>query len=124
MASQLRNFADIIGKHGLLLPSRRLIAVRSFSSCSPDFAGGKFRERQGKARDSLEYGPLTDLPDWTYLDGTAPPLSRKQLQRHKNRIETSSRVVTFLKEINAAKAASSRKKKDNEQAKSDNSNIS
>merc|ERR1712189_35590 len=92
------------------IASRYWLPKRDFTCCMPALAGQKFRISQGKARDSLQYGPLTDLPDWTYLDGTLPPISRSKVARQKNRIEVSNRVVTFLKDMNAAKAKSHLKK--------------
>ncbi|XP_065065017.1 large ribosomal subunit protein mL52-like [Rhopilema esculentum] len=85
-------------------------ATRQFSLTSQILAGGAFRRKQGKAEDSLAYGPLTDTPDWTYLDGSVPPLSKRQLDRQKKRIETANRVVTILKQINEAKKKSQDKK--------------
>ena len=44
-------------------------------------AGGRWRERLGESCNASEYGPLVDVPDWSYLDGTPAPLSKGEIRR-------------------------------------------
>nr|XP_023477780.1 39S ribosomal protein L52, mitochondrial isoform X5 [Equus caballus] len=68
--------------------------------CSPAArAGSQWRVHQGLAANPSGYGPLTELPDWSYADGRpAPPMKgqlRRQAQREKFAVsETSGTAVT------------------------------
>eukprot|EP01147_Barroeca_monosierra_P009413 gene9412-1658_t len=71
------------------LPARGL---HSSHSCA---AGQKVRIRKGQARSGTEHGSLTDLPDWSYLDGDQAfakltPAQKKRIrqqERHQDRIQ-------------------------------------
>jgi len=43
-------------------------------------AGQKLRQAQGIARCGNEDGPIHDLPDWHFKDGTPAPESEKRLK--------------------------------------------
>uniref|UniRef100_A0A665V432 Large ribosomal subunit protein mL52 n=1 Tax=Echeneis naucrates TaxID=173247 RepID=A0A665V432_ECHNA len=55
-------------------------------------AGEKWRKQHGLARSGTEYGPLTDLPDWSYADGRPAPPMKGHLRRRQEREVTA---VTF-----------------------------
>ncbi|XP_047393859.1 39S ribosomal protein L52, mitochondrial isoform X4 [Sciurus carolinensis] len=62
-------------------------------------AGSQWRLQQGLAANPSGYGPLTELPDWSYADGRpAPPMKgqlRRKTQREKFAVsETSCTAVT------------------------------
>ncbi|XP_073924506.1 large ribosomal subunit protein mL52 isoform X6 [Castor canadensis] len=62
-------------------------------------AGSHWRLRQGMAASPSGYGPLTELPDWSFADGRpAPPMKgqlRRKAQREKFAVsETSCTAVT------------------------------
>ncbi|XP_060063107.1 large ribosomal subunit protein mL52-like [Ylistrum balloti] len=67
--------------------------------------GGEWRIKQGKAMDGLTYGPLTDLPDYTYLDGRPTPLSKGQLRRREMNKEMAKNAMKMLKELDLTKTA-------------------
>ncbi|XP_037358931.1 39S ribosomal protein L52, mitochondrial isoform X5 [Talpa occidentalis] len=76
-----------------------LSSVRRLHCCAAARAGSPWRLQQGLAPNPSGYGPLTELPDWSYADGRpAPPMKgqlRRKAQREKFAVsETSSIAVT------------------------------
>ncbi|XP_078336771.1 large ribosomal subunit protein mL52-like [Crassostrea virginica] len=65
--------------------------------------GAKWRLENGKAIDNTAYGPLIDLPDFSYLDGRPAPLTKRQVERMEEKKQISKRVYKLLGEINYAK---------------------
>ncbi|KAK7469854.1 hypothetical protein BaRGS_00036132 [Batillaria attramentaria] len=57
-------------------------------------------------------GPLTDLPDYTYLDGRPTPLNKGQLKRKKENYELAKRIVTLVQEMEGAKEKYARKQQE------------
>ncbi|XP_036740496.1 39S ribosomal protein L52, mitochondrial isoform X7 [Manis pentadactyla] len=61
--------------------------VRRLHCNAAALAGGQWRLQQGLAANPSGYGPLTELPDWSYADGRpAPPMKgqlRRKVQREK-----------------------------------------
>lgn len=51
------------------------------------------------ASDGLAYGPLTDLPDWSFADGPAAPETRRRKRRRYKRLRESERIMGFLQEV-------------------------
>ncbi|XP_006009824.1 39S ribosomal protein L52, mitochondrial [Latimeria chalumnae] len=62
-------------------------------------AGSKWRAEHGMARSDSEYGPMTDLPDWSYADGRPGPLMNGQKRRKEERAEFARRVVMLSSEV-------------------------
>uniref|UniRef100_A0A8C4EA24 Large ribosomal subunit protein mL52 n=1 Tax=Dicentrarchus labrax TaxID=13489 RepID=A0A8C4EA24_DICLA len=54
---------------------------------------------QGLARSGTEYGPMTDLPDWSYADGRPAPLMKGQLRRKQEREDLARRIVMLSTEM-------------------------
>ncbi|XP_002730948.2 large ribosomal subunit protein mL52-like [Saccoglossus kowalevskii] len=78
---------------------RRYLSV----NCSL-FAGGKWRERHGLARNPThDYGPLVDLPDWTYEDGRPAPQTERQRYNLERRRKIAERIDVFARELVQAK---------------------
>ncbi|XP_025774845.1 39S ribosomal protein L52, mitochondrial isoform X7 [Leopardus geoffroyi] len=76
-----------------------LLSVRKLHSSVAARAGSQWRLQQGLAANPSGYGPLTELPDWSYADGRpAPPMKgqlRRKAQREKFAVsETSCTAVT------------------------------
>ncbi|XP_043914360.1 39S ribosomal protein L52, mitochondrial isoform X2 [Protopterus annectens] len=61
--------------------------VRLFSCGAVQQAGSKWRLEHGMARSNSEYGPFTDLPDWSFADGRPAPPCKGELRRRKEREE-------------------------------------
>uniref|UniRef100_A0A3Q3WNV2 Large ribosomal subunit protein mL52 n=1 Tax=Mola mola TaxID=94237 RepID=A0A3Q3WNV2_MOLML len=72
---------------------------RQFSTTCGVQAGEKWRKEHGLARSGTEYGPLTDLPDWSYADGRAAPQMKGQLRRSQEREVLSRRIVMLNAEV-------------------------
>ncbi|XP_063769649.1 large ribosomal subunit protein mL52 isoform X2 [Pseudophryne corroboree] len=72
---------------------------RSFQNSAELCAGQDWRIRHGLARSDSEYGPLTDLPDWSYSDGRQAPLYKGQLRRKEENKALASRIMLLNNEI-------------------------
>ncbi|XP_001628795.2 39S ribosomal protein L52, mitochondrial [Nematostella vectensis] len=79
---------------------------RSVSLASNHHAGQKFRVSQGKAPDALSYGPLTDLPDWSFADGQSAPETKRRQLRLRRRLDVAARINKLLTEVDEAKEKS------------------
>nr|XP_054304850.1 39S ribosomal protein L52, mitochondrial isoform X7 [Pongo pygmaeus] len=76
-----------------------LFSVRRLHCSAAAWAGGQWRLQQGLAANPSGYGPLTELPDWSYADGRPAPPMKGQLRRKGERetfavSETSCTAVT------------------------------
>lgn len=78
-------------------------ATRQLSSSSPYLGGKKWRESQGLPPSGNEYGPLTDLPDWSYADGRPAPPLPSQLKRKEHQRELAEHIDVLAKEMLQAK---------------------
>ncbi|GAB0202261.1 39S ribosomal protein L52, mitochondrial [Grus japonensis] len=65
---------------------------------------GQWRVAQGWAPSTSGYGPLRDLPDWSFLDGRPAPLWRGQLRRLQENQELARRAVKLSRGLDAAAA--------------------
>ncbi|XP_062305485.1 39S ribosomal protein L52, mitochondrial [Osmerus eperlanus] len=61
--------------------------------------GLKWRLEHGLARSGSEYGPLTDLPDWSFADGRPAPPMKGQLRRKEERETLTRRIVALETEV-------------------------
>ncbi|XP_017328038.1 39S ribosomal protein L52, mitochondrial isoform X1 [Ictalurus punctatus] len=73
--------------------------VRPFSSTCVVHAGKKWRLENGLAWTGSEYGPLTDLPDWSFADGRPAPPLKGQVRRQKQREDFARRAVNLSAEV-------------------------
>ncbi|XP_054719794.1 39S ribosomal protein L52, mitochondrial-like [Uloborus diversus] len=60
---------------------------------------GGWRLRQGLPAKGVEYGPMTDLPDWSYADGRPAPLSHGQRKRIKLQKQYCEQIIQLTKEV-------------------------
>ncbi|XP_061525311.1 39S ribosomal protein L52, mitochondrial [Phycodurus eques] len=72
---------------------------RSLSTTRGAQAGEKWRKEHGLARSGTEYGPLTDLPDWSFADGRPAPPMKGALRRRREREELARRIVMLDSEV-------------------------
>ncbi|XP_033096276.1 39S ribosomal protein L52, mitochondrial-like [Anneissia japonica] len=79
-----------------------LQTARLFQTAVPVAAGRAWRESQGHARTGTEYGPLTDLPDWSFADGRPAPDNRSIIDRRETQRKIAERVNMLAKEMMAA----------------------
>ncbi|CAJ1086032.1 S ribosomal protein L52%2C mitochondrial [Xyrichtys novacula] len=72
---------------------------RQFSTTCGVQGGKKWRQEHGLARSGTEYGPLTDLPDWSYADGRPAPPLKGQIRRKQEREAIARRIVMLNSEV-------------------------
>ncbi|KAG7497261.1 39S ribosomal protein L52, mitochondrial [Solea senegalensis] len=72
---------------------------RQFSTTCGVQGGEKWRKEHGLARSGTEYGPLTDLPDWSFADGRPAPPLKGQLRRQQGREDLARRIVMLSTEM-------------------------
>ncbi|XP_012980319.2 39S ribosomal protein L52, mitochondrial isoform X1 [Mesocricetus auratus] len=77
------------------------IGVRRLHCSAAARAGGQWRLKQGLAANSAGYGPLTELPDWSFADGRPAPPMRGQLRRQAQREKLARRIVLLTQEMDA-----------------------
>ncbi|XP_055291720.1 39S ribosomal protein L52, mitochondrial isoform X4 [Moschus berezovskii] len=78
-----------------------LSSVRRLHCSAAARAGSQWRLRQGLAANPSGYGPLTELPDWSYADGRPAPPMKGQLRRKAQREKFARRVVLLSQEMDA-----------------------
>nr|DBA22499.1 TPA: hypothetical protein GDO54_013518 [Pyxicephalus adspersus] len=72
---------------------------RSLQNGSVLCAGQEWRKQHGFARSDSEYGPLTDLPDWSFTDGRPAPLWKGQIRRIEQNKALATRIVLLSNEV-------------------------
>nr|XP_046237483.1 39S ribosomal protein L52, mitochondrial isoform X2 [Scatophagus argus] len=75
------------------------LSSRQFSTTCRVQAGLKWRKEHGLGRSGSEYGPLTDLPDWSFADGRPAPPMKGQLRRKQEREVLARRIVMLNAEV-------------------------
>ncbi|XP_025049325.1 39S ribosomal protein L52, mitochondrial [Alligator sinensis] len=78
-------------------------AARGGHGWVPRAGVGEWRKRQGFAPSSAGYGPLRDLPDWSFVDGRPAPPWKGQLRRQQENEDFARRVVRLSTELSQAK---------------------
>ncbi|TKC39494.1 39S ribosomal protein L52, mitochondrial isoform X1 [Monodon monoceros] len=78
-----------------------LSSVRRLHCGAAARAGSQWRLQQGLAANPSDYGPLTELPDWSYADGRPAPPMKGQLRRKAQREKFARRVVLLSQEMDA-----------------------
>lgn len=59
--------------------------------------------RQGLTTNPNKFGPLTNLPDYSFLDGRAVPLGMNQKRRMEKQLEYHQRIVELSAEVDFAR---------------------
>ncbi|XP_029943757.1 large ribosomal subunit protein mL52 [Salarias fasciatus] len=77
------------------------LSGRQFSTTGGVQGGQKWRKEHGLARTGSEYGPLTDLPDWSFADGRPAPPLKGQLRRKQEGEVLARRIVRLDSEVDA-----------------------
>ncbi|KAH8394942.1 hypothetical protein KR222_011731, partial [Zaprionus bogoriensis] len=63
----------------------------------------KWRAGKGLPENPNAFGPLTNLPDYTYLDGRTTPLGSNQKKRLAKQQEIAAKIVQLSGELEFAK---------------------
>ncbi|EDW09174.2 39S ribosomal protein L52, mitochondrial [Drosophila mojavensis] len=70
-----------------------------------------WRAAKGLPENPNAFGPLTNLPDYTYLDGRPTPLGSNQHRRLLKQQEIAAKIVELSSELDFAKERHERLKK-------------
>ncbi|XP_016986386.1 39S ribosomal protein L52, mitochondrial [Drosophila rhopaloa] len=92
--------------------ARRGIAVSAARSIDQ-----KWRAEKGLPENPNAFGPLTNSPDFTYLDGRPTPLGANQKRRLLKQQEIAARIVELSGELEFAKQRHERLKQSAESEK-------
>jgi len=66
-------------------------------------AGSKWRLKQGLGKCGNEYGPLTDISDWSYADGRPAPLWPSEIKRREKQKQLAGQAIELISELKFAK---------------------
>ncbi|KAM6959716.1 large ribosomal subunit protein mL52 [Tautogolabrus adspersus] len=88
------------------------LSSRHFSTTCGLQAGDKWRKEHGLARTGSEYGPLTDLPDWSFADGRPAPPMKGHMRRKQEREVIARRIVMLSSEVDRGIEAWSEKQEE------------
>ncbi|CAM9142084.1 unnamed protein product [Lampetra fluviatilis] len=87
-----------------LLRCRVAVATspRLLSSTTTALSIQDWRIKHGLSPDGGGYGPLADLPDWSFADGRPAPPQKSHLQRQAKREALMKRVVLLSAQMDGA----------------------
>ncbi|XP_073331317.1 large ribosomal subunit protein mL52 [Pagrus major] len=88
------------------------LSSRQFSTTCGVQGGEQWRKEHGVARSGTEYGPLTDLPDWSFADGRPAPPMKGHLRRKQEREVLARRIVMLNNEVDTGMEAWSEKQEE------------
>ncbi|XP_017078384.1 39S ribosomal protein L52, mitochondrial [Drosophila eugracilis] len=86
-----------------LATSASITAQRGIALTTTRSIDQKWRAGKGLPENPNSFGPLTNLPDFTYLDGRPTPLGANQKRRLLKQQEIASRIVELSGELDFAK---------------------
>uniref|UniRef100_UPI00358F011B large ribosomal subunit protein mL52 n=1 Tax=Myxine glutinosa TaxID=7769 RepID=UPI00358F011B len=87
---------------GFLSSASGRVRVCSLSTSTRCCAGSQWRVKHGLAENNSVYGPLTDLPDWSFADGRPAPMQTGIANRRLQRAEIASRIVHLNQQMETA----------------------
>ncbi|XP_055856847.1 39S ribosomal protein L52, mitochondrial [Episyrphus balteatus] len=90
----------IVGGYRIIL--RTGVLSRNLST-TPALADQYWREDHGLPTNPNSEGPLTNLPDYSFVDGRITPLGTNQKKRIQHQQEIARKMVTAIKELDYAK---------------------
>ncbi|XP_018805078.1 PREDICTED: 39S ribosomal protein L52, mitochondrial [Bactrocera latifrons] len=83
--------------------SQNVRCTRQFSFTAIQALDQNWREQKGLPGNPNAFGPLTNLPDYSFLDGRPTPLGSNQKRRLKKQQEIADKIVTLSGELDFAK---------------------
>uniref|UniRef100_A0A8C4QVH5 Large ribosomal subunit protein mL52 n=1 Tax=Eptatretus burgeri TaxID=7764 RepID=A0A8C4QVH5_EPTBU len=78
------------------------VCSSSLSTSPRCCAGSEWRVKHGLAENNSVYGPLTDLPDWSFADGRPAPIQKGIARRRVQRAEIASQIVSLSHQMENA----------------------
>ncbi|XP_043651460.1 39S ribosomal protein L52, mitochondrial [Drosophila teissieri] len=100
-----------------LAPFATTTAQRSIALTATRAIDQKWRASKGLPENPNAFGPLTNMPDYTYLDGRPTPLGANQKRRLLKQQEIATRIVELSGELEFAKQRHERLKEKAESEK-------
>ncbi|XP_039501631.1 39S ribosomal protein L52, mitochondrial [Drosophila santomea] len=100
-----------------LAPFATITAQRSIALTATRAIDQKWRASRGLPENPNAFGPLTNMPDYTYLDGRPTPLGANQKRRLLKQQEIATRIVELSGELEFAKQRHERLKENAESEK-------
>ncbi|KAL0102355.1 hypothetical protein PUN28_018700 [Cardiocondyla obscurior] len=79
-----------------------IIMVNGFHQSQTQYLNQKWRQSRGLTINPNTFGPLTNLPDYTFKDGRPTPLGVRQKFRLEKQRGYAERIVKLVKEIDFA----------------------
>ncbi|XP_064544166.1 large ribosomal subunit protein mL52 [Drosophila montana] len=86
-----------------LTTSSLIAAQRHVGLTAVRFIDQSWRAGKGLPENPNAFGPLTNLPDYTYLDGRTTPLGSNQKKRLTKQQEIAAKIVELSSELDFAK---------------------
>ncbi|EDV59650.1 39S ribosomal protein L52, mitochondrial [Drosophila erecta] len=97
--------------------SATITAQRGIALTATRAIDQKWRAAKGLPENPNAFGPLTNLPDYTYLDGRPTPLGANQKKRLLKQQDIATRIVELSGELEFAKQRHERLKENAESEK-------
>ncbi|KAK2722914.1 large ribosomal subunit protein mL52-like [Artemia franciscana] len=72
---------------------------QKFSTCKVTCFDGEWRKSLGLSENPNANGALTDLPDFTYLDGRPTPPGRNLMKRREKHRELTRNIIEMSKQM-------------------------
>uniref|UniRef100_A0A8D0G687 Large ribosomal subunit protein mL52 n=1 Tax=Sphenodon punctatus TaxID=8508 RepID=A0A8D0G687_SPHPU len=79
--------------------TRAATSTRNLHCGNVSLAGGDWRARYGFSNSPSGYGPMTDLPDWSFADGRPGIPWKGQVRRKQENEAFARRVAMISKEM-------------------------
>ncbi|XP_076176808.1 mitochondrial ribosomal protein L52 [Ptiloglossa arizonensis] len=76
--------------------------VNEYHTSSVTFLNQQWRRTKGLVKNPNSYGPLVNLPDYSFKDNRPVPYGSKQFQRIKKHQEFGKRILKLVGEIDYA----------------------
>jgi len=73
-----------------------------FHTTGSSAAGQNWRAAKGLPKNPNAYGPLTDGPDYSFIDGRPTPPGTGKIKRAVKHLELSEQIMTLAKEVDFA----------------------
>nr|XP_056719923.1 39S ribosomal protein L52, mitochondrial [Euleptes europaea] len=88
---------------------------RSFHCGTADQAGRPWRLKHALPENGSQYGPMIDLPDWSFADGRLAPPMKGYLRRQEKNRELARRIAMISSEMDHGLERWEAKQKEQEQ---------
>nr|XP_012215919.1 PREDICTED: 39S ribosomal protein L52, mitochondrial [Linepithema humile] len=91
------------------------ITINGFHQSCVQHLNQKWREKRGLTSNPNTFGPLTNLPDYTFKDGKPTPLGIRAKARLEKQSEYAVKIIKLVGEVDHAVERHAKLQKENEQ---------